>query len=57
MMTIQRAFQSLWGRRARKKVAEYQEITVGVAKISYEIWGRRLLLNDGEVVGIEESII
>lgn len=57
-MVLQQVLQSLRVRRKKvnKDVEKFTSITVGAAITMHRAIGQRLLLNDGEVVGIEESI-
>lgn len=55
-MVIQQVLRSFLARR--KKVndkVKMQNMTVGEAITMHMVVGRRVLLNDGEVLGIEES--
>lgn len=46
-------FLTIWKRNRKKEVEPMQNITVGVADDLCKLHGRRFLLNDGEVVGVE----
>ena len=52
---IPKRFLSTWKRNHKKEIEPMQSITVEVANALCKLRGRRFLLNDGKVVGFEES--
>lgn len=50
---IPRRFLSRRKRNRKKEINSMQSITIGVADALCKLRGRRFLLNDGEVIGVE----
>lgn len=54
---IPKRFWLTWKRNHKKEIKTMQSITVGAADVLCKLHGRRFLLNDGEVVGVEASVM